>query len=81
MTQIEQLLKAVDLYCESARLSPATISTRIFNDGQKIGRLRAGGDVTTGWHRKAMVWLSVNWPDDAAWPEGVDRPAVDGEAA
>jgi len=79
----DQLLLVADTFTAARGLSRARVSTLVFNGGHVIDRVADGGDVTTGNFEKAIRWFSANWPENAAWPDGVDRPAagVSGEAA
>ena len=38
-------------------------------------RMLVGGDLHN--HQRAMRWFSENWPVDADWPEGVERPVAE----
>ncbi len=75
MYSIERLLHLIDAYAAAARLSPSTVSTKIFNDGKRVALIRAGGDIGTRQLARAIQWLSEHWPEGAIWPEGFDRPA------
>lgn len=69
------LLRCVDAYCEAKRLARPTVSAQILRDSRAFDRVASGGSLTVRNFQRAMKWLSANWPEDAAWPEGVDRPA------
>lgn len=71
-------LKAVAAsYCTAADVPPKTLSWRVFNDGKKLDAiLDDKADLMTGNCERAMQWLSDNWPADAVWPDGVDRPTA-----
>ena len=87
MTLREQLLHLADLYSSAATpgrrgaVKFSSISSRVFDDGKTLPRVAAGGDVTTGSYERALRWFSDNWPESAAWPEGIARPAPSTEAA
>jgi hypothetical protein len=79
MDHIADLLRVIDIYCASVGITDSTLSTRMFNEGMKIKRLRAGGDMNTRRVIAALEWLSAHWPSGAQWPEGVRRPSAGGE--
>lgn len=74
---LRPLLAVVDAYETATLASDTTVSSRIFNDGKKIGSLRTGADIMTRKYNAALVWFSANWPEGAVWPEGVSRPGVE----
>lgn len=78
---IENLLTLIDIFCAVRGLSEARASTLIFNGGARVAQIRHGADIGVRRAQKAIVWLSENWPDGAAWPADVPRPEPVGEAA
>lgn len=75
-TLIDRLSSVAIAYCTARGLSTARVSTLVFNDGSKLGDLMSGAaDVTTRRYERALHWFSDNWPEDAAWPRDVARPA------
>jgi len=74
MLMTARLLALSDCYSAATGMSRSRISTIVFNDGKALGRISAGGDLNTRSFEKAMFWFASNWPEGAAWPEGVDRP-------
>lgn len=72
-----QLIATIETYAEATGLAKASVSTRVFDDGNVIKRLLAGGDLTTGRWERSMRWLSDHWPEGADWPAGVARPVSD----
>ena len=71
----QNLLIVSRAYCEVKGVSQARISTLVFNDGKKLGRLERGADLSTSNYERAMAWFSDRWPSGAQWPEGIERPA------
>ena len=72
---VDQLMVLADAFCTArGGLSRSRLSTLLFNDGKRLDRLAEGGDLGTRQSKKAVDWLSDNWPDGADWPEGVARP-------
>jgi len=69
------LITTSDAYCLAVGLSRSRISTLVFNDGKALDRIAGGGDLNTRSFEKAMLWFAANWPEGAAWPETVERPA------
>lgn len=76
MTLKENLLGLVDAYAVVRGLSRARVSTLVFGDGTKVGKLLAGADITTSRYESAVRWFHENWPDDLPWPSDVPRPSV-----
>jgi len=74
MIETSHLLKVVNAYRTASGLADGTISSYVFNDGQKIKHLRNGKDITVGRFNYALRWFSAHWPEGAAWPDGIARP-------
>jgi hypothetical protein len=53
-----------------------TLSYWIFLDSKKLKSLREDADITIGRYNSALNWFDENWPPNATWPAGVERPAV-----
>ena len=75
MNMRDKLLLVADTYCEAVGRSRSRVSTLAVNDGKRLDLIASGRDLNTGTYESAMLWFSDNWPDGAAWPEDVDRPA------
>ncbi len=76
MWTIEQLLLVVRAYAKATGLAEGTVSSRFLDRGSRYDALLNGGDMRTRVVRRAMEKLSGNWPEGAAWPDGVERPAL-----
>jgi hypothetical protein len=75
VTRIEEVLAVADAYATAKELSEARVSTIVFNDGQRLRRVREeNADLRSRTIDTAIQWFSDNWPKDATWPEGVTRP-------
>lgn len=74
MRLTDQLLTVARAYCAACELSPARVSTLIFNDGKKLDLLEQGKDLATKNHERAMQWFSDRWPAETDWPAEVMRP-------
>lgn len=72
----DQLLSTASAYAAARDLSLSRVSTIVFGDGKILSKLAVGSDLTTSRYEASMAWLSANWPDDAAWPPNVPRPAA-----
>lgn len=83
MTVIETILALARAYGAAEGIEPKTVSWRVFKDSKKLAALESPtGDIQTRRAEATLQWFSDNWPDGAAWPEGVDRkPVSDEEAA
>jgi len=76
MSTLKPLLSLIDAYIDVTGTTDASLSLRAFNDGKRIPALRRGADLTTRRLDQTIAWFSANWPENAEWPDGVDRPAV-----
>jgi hypothetical protein len=71
-----QLLRVADAYAQARGLSRSRISTVVLNGGRVLDGIANGRDLTTATFERSMAWFSDNWPETAAWPDGVSRPVV-----
>lgn len=74
MTLREQLVAVADAYQAGHGLTETTVSKRFFDNSKRLGRVRAGGDVTTITFERALQAMSEWWPAGVAWPAQVKRP-------
>lgn len=74
MNAITQLLRLTNEYRRATGLTESTVSTQLFNDGKKLGAIREGGDLSTRRYEEVLRTLSRRWPEDAVWPQEIDRP-------
>lgn len=74
MIRLDHFFKLVETFGAATGLAEATISTRVFNDGDRIKTLRNGGDLGVRKMERALDWFSAHWPEGAAWPEDIPRP-------
>lgn len=78
MTLREQLVTIADAYGALRKIGRQRVSTLVLNRGATLDALAEGRvDVNTGTFEKAMRWFADNWPDDADWPENIDRPRTE----
>lgn len=70
----EKFILVFDTYVAGSGIAESTLSDRLLKSGSRFKRIRESSDISTGTYERVMQWLSDNWPDNAAWPEGVDRP-------
>lgn len=76
MDTIADLLRIVDAFAATRKVSDARASTLIFGDGTRIKHLRNGGDMGVRRIQRALFWLSDNWPNGADWPADIVRPEI-----
>jgi hypothetical protein len=81
MTMREQIVLVADHYATLMGIGRKRVSTIVLSRGSKLDDIAQGGDLTTQIYERAMLFFSRNWPADAEWPEGVDRPVDVSEAA
>ncbi len=77
MNLTEQLLACVETFCDAKGIAEATLSTRLFNDGSTLARIRSGGSLTVRSYEKAMAHFAENWPADRPWPVGRWRQSAE----
>lgn len=53
----KDLVRLGESYAKAHGLALATVSTRVFNDGKVLGRLKAGCDITMGRYHTALDWF------------------------
>jgi hypothetical protein len=69
MNLIDNLLAVAAEYGAHRNLSPARVSTLVFNDGKKLTLLMRGeSTVTLPVYERSMRWFSKHWPSGATWP-------------
>jgi len=71
----QQLLDVSAAYCVATGLSEARVSTCVFRHGGRLKGLRQGKGMISDNVEDALQWFSDRWPEGAAWPCDVPRPA------
>jgi len=71
---LESLLAA---YREKDNRAESTIGRFCAGDGDFFDRLRTGKGFNVRTYDRVARWFSDNWPEGAAWPDDVPRPATD----
>lgn len=61
-------------FLKHSEWAAATLWMRAAGDARFIERIENGGGFTVKTYDKVAGWFSRNWPEAAAWPEGVARP-------
>jgi hypothetical protein len=75
-SELKEILAA--LGGEFSRVSgrkPSGVWALAAKDARFMERIESGQTFTVKTFDRAVQWFSDNWPDGAAWPEGVARPA------
>jgi len=69
------LLGCADAFIASRRLARTTLGRLAAGDWKFFDRLSdTDKSFTARKYDEVMAWLSDNWPDEAEWPAGVERP-------
>lgn len=76
MDTVATIFRLSDLYCAHRGCAEATLSTRLFGDGKRLGAIRSGSDVGVRRAHRALAWFAANWPADLKWPDDIVRPAA-----
>jgi hypothetical protein len=71
---VDALLKIIACYAAATGLAEATVSSRFLQRGSRLAELQAGGDMGARHIERVLARFSEEWPADAPWPEGVERP-------
>jgi len=71
---VSTILRLADAVESFENISHWAVSVRVFGKGDKILRLRQGGDLTTGLAERALERFSKTWPEDLEWPSDIPRP-------
>ncbi|WP_394689021.1 hypothetical protein [Hoeflea sp.] len=74
ITLREQFIAVFEVYAVAAGVAEGTLSDRLLRSGARFKRIREGSDISTGTYERVMQWFSDHWPEDAGWPEDVERP-------
>lgn len=69
------LTTLADRYAEATNLKQSTVGRLCAGDGRFFKRIEEGQTFTAKKYDVVVSWFSLNWPDDAVWPDGVMRPA------
>lgn len=75
MSGIEHLLTLARTYGAAVGIEQATVSSRVFDDGKKLGAIEQGSDIQVRRLERALQWFSDHWPEGIDWPAGIERPA------
>jgi hypothetical protein len=66
-------------YAALTGTTAATVGKRAINDNTFFARVLEGQGFTVRTFDKVVAWFSDNWPDDASWPEGIERRPFRGD--
>lgn len=72
----DHLLALAAAFMAATEMSRATLGKRVAGDWRFFDRITGGKTFNIRTYDTATVWFSANWPEGAAWPDGVPRPAV-----
>ncbi|MBL4750910.1 MAG: hypothetical protein JKX71_10085 [Amylibacter sp.] len=76
MDQIQTLIKLAEDFAAHENKTHWSVSMRIFGKGNFFANLmKPGGDCHTRTADRVIKWFAENWPEDLAWPKGIDRPS------
>lgn len=74
MVSAQTILAIADAYASATDVPLVTVSSRVFSDSKKLAAISDGADLTLKRYTSALQWFSDHWPENTAWPEGIDRP-------
>jgi hypothetical protein len=74
----QNLLRVATAYAAFKGLSLRQLGSILGDDVRLFERLAdPKKSFTIRKYDEWMAWFSMKWPDEAVWPEGIDRPAAD----
>lgn len=68
------ILRQAEIYCDHTGKTLSTVGSYAVRDGKFFLRLKDGGGCTLRTAKRVIEWFDQNWPDDLAWPAGINRP-------
>lgn len=74
MGSIDSLLTVAKAYAAAEGIDLSTVSSRAMGDTKKLPAMEQGADIQVRRFERTMAWFSDNWPSNAEWPEGIQRP-------
>lgn len=77
----QQLLMLAEIMCKERGLSEARIANLAGCDSRFFTRIRSGGGCHVDTMLRVVKFFSDNWPSGLSWPDGIERPTENGEAA
>ena len=75
------LITLSERFCAARGLEDSTVGRLCAADGRFFSRIREGKTFTAKKYDDVVGWFSLNWPEKAAWPVDVPRPALSETAA
>lgn len=75
MVTARDILALAEPFAVATNVPLTTVSSRVFDDSKKLAAIDAGADLTLTRFARAVEWFAANWPDNAVWPVGVERPS------
>jgi hypothetical protein len=69
-----QLLDLAARFEAATSQTRATAAKRALNDNTFFARIEGGAGFNITTFDKVVLWFSQNWPEQAEWPKGVERP-------
>jgi hypothetical protein len=82
MKHADQLLLLANAYCEATGVTISGLGEVAVRHHKFFKRIAAGQAYLSSKGDEALAWFAANWPADAPWPDGIDRPAaIDADAA
>jgi len=70
----KNLFELADSFRHAKRLTESTVGKMCAADGRFFSRIRDGKTFTVKKYDDLVEWFSANWPDEAEWPAGIERP-------
>ncbi len=78
---IDTVLRLADTLKEGSKFSDSGLSTNLGCHTRFLANLRSGKGCNVRSIDRAVIGFSKIWPEDLAWPEGIERPKTSRKAA
>jgi hypothetical protein len=75
------LTALAEAYSAARGIEMVTVARLATGDWRFFDRVEGGASFTARKYDAIICWFAANWPDSAAWPNDVPRPAARGAAA
>lgn len=77
LSSAKHIVKLADQLSGYTGLRETQICSRVFDDSNKIRRIRDGADLTIESYNRALAWFAKFWPQKLKWPDDIVRPEVE----
>jgi hypothetical protein len=73
----KSMIALCDAFAAHKEVSHWRVSFMVRGDGQFFHKLKTGKSCTLKTAGLVLRWFADHWPEDLAWPDGIERPQPD----